>query len=90
MSAMSARLPPVLASFPFFSCILNLHKVNFGEFLALELIRLNKTNMEQVLAIRKEFMKRDVDKSGDVAWKEIRLFQKTRAARCLEIEKLVK
>jgi len=63
--------------------------VGFTEFVVLELIRLGRTDVAQIAHIRGEFNKRDSDASGGITWAEIRGFQVAKAARALEVERLV-
>ena len=64
--------------------------VSFAEFALLEMLRLGKTNVEQMKHIKEEFQRRDEDGSGDLTWEEIRLFQVSRAARSMEVQLLMR
>ena len=62
--------------------------VGFTEFCLLEMIRLVRTNVEQINHIRAQFDMRDGDGNGTLEWQEIRSFQIERIARALEVQRL--
>ena len=45
--------------------------IDFGAFMALELLRLQKIDRGMIATIRDEFDKRDRDGSGDITWEEV-------------------
>ena len=45
--------------------------IDFGAFMALELLRLQKVDRGMIATIRDEFDKRDRDGSGDITWEEV-------------------
>ena len=45
--------------------------IDFGAFMALELLRLQKVDRGMIATIRDEFDKRDRDGSGDITWAEV-------------------
>ena len=49
--------------------------LSFGEFLALELLRLSKIDHDTVLRIKREFDLRDKDGSGEITWEEVQVYQ---------------
>ena len=49
--------------------------LSFGEFLALELLRLSKIDHDTVLRIKREFDLRDKDGSGEITWEEVQAYQ---------------
>ena len=50
--------------------------IDFGEFLALELLRLGRVDRDTLALVKAEFQKRDQDGSGEITWDEIVAFQK--------------
>ena len=67
-------------------------EVDFGEFLALELLRLNKIDQESLATAKREFDLRDADGSGTITWDEIVKFHQEaafiREMRTLETRRL--
>ena len=49
--------------------------LSFGEFLALELLRLSKIDHDTVLRVKREFDLRDKDGSGEITWEEVQAYQ---------------
>ena len=68
--------------------------LSFGEFLALELLRLSKIDHDTVLRVKREFDLRDKDGSGEITWEEVQAYQhraaflrKSRQVHELELKK---
>ena len=69
-------------------------RADFGEFLALELLRLGKIDRATLSRVKHEFVKRDADGSGEITWDEIVAHHKKQAvvrkSRAIQEKELVR
>ena len=69
-------------------------RADFGEFLALELLRLGKIDRATLSRVKLEFVKRDTDGSGEITWDEIVAHHKKQAvvrkSRAIQEKELVR
>ena len=64
--------------------------IDWGGFLALELVRLNKLDMGQVREILEEFRRRDREKNQRITWRELEEYHYERLVRLVHERHLVR